>query len=106
MENYLRVYAYAAQLRSLAATKCHECTRHPVVYFQCVIPFSERCSQDVLISTVVSIIFIDGLVKSDSPGSLRQPARTTMFPDNWATLPLSFGLMMCESTTSFVHVPT
>lgn len=49
---------------------------------------------------------IDGLVKSDSPGSLRQPARTTMFPDNWATLPLSFGLMMCESTTSFVHVPT
>ncbi|KAH2550536.1 hypothetical protein KXW97_008103 [Aspergillus fumigatus] len=45
-------------------------------------------------TSIVSIIFIDGLVKSDSPGSLRQPARTTMFPDNWATLPLSFGLMM------------
>ncbi|KAF7133688.1 hypothetical protein CNMCM5793_004986 [Aspergillus hiratsukae] len=43
---------------------------------------------------IVTIIFIDGLVKPDSPGSLRQPARTTMFPDNWATLPLSFGLIM------------
>ncbi|GAQ09043.1 vacuolar amino acid transporter 1 [Aspergillus lentulus] len=45
-------------------------------------------------TSIVSIIFIDGLVKPDSPGSLRQPARTTMFPDNWATLPLSFGLIM------------
>ncbi|RHZ50255.1 putative transporter [Aspergillus thermomutatus] len=45
-------------------------------------------------TSIVTIIFIDGLVKPDSPGSLRQPARTTMFPDNWATLPLSFGLIM------------
>jgi len=42
------------------------------------------------------MIFIDGLIKPDTPGSLRQPARTTLFPDNWATVPLSFGLIMCK----------
>ncbi|BCR83816.1 putative transporter [Aspergillus chevalieri] len=45
-------------------------------------------------TSIVIIIFIDGLIKPDAPGSLRQPARTTLFPDNWATIPLSFGLIM------------
>lgn len=43
---------------------------------------------------VVLIVIIDGLVKPDSPGSLIQPAKTYLFPANWLTLPLSFGLLM------------
>ena len=43
---------------------------------------------------LVVIVFIDGFIKPDSPGSLRQPARTHAFPEHWSTLPLSFGLLM------------
>lgn len=43
---------------------------------------------------VVLIVIVDGLVKPDSPGSLLQPAATYLFPANWLTLPLSFGLLM------------
>lgn len=50
------------------------------------------------------MIFIDGLIKPDAPGSLRQPARTTLLPDNWATVPLSFGLIMCKLLPSLPHV--
>ncbi|OQD80741.1 hypothetical protein PENANT_c033G03188 [Penicillium antarcticum] len=45
-------------------------------------------------TSIVALICIDGLVKPDTPGSLRQPANTFLFPDNWATIPLSFGLIM------------
>ncbi|EED18441.1 transporter, putative [Talaromyces stipitatus ATCC 10500] len=45
-------------------------------------------------TSIVGIVLIDGLVKKDSPGSLLQPAKTSLFPENWATLPLSFGLIM------------
>ncbi|KAJ5888897.1 Amino acid transporter transmembrane [Penicillium taxi] len=45
-------------------------------------------------TSIVIIICVDGLIKPDSPGSLRQPANTFLFPENWATLPLSFGLIM------------
>ncbi|TAQ85639.1 hypothetical protein B7494_g6038 [Chlorociboria aeruginascens] len=44
--------------------------------------------------TVVLIIFIDGFIKPHAPGSLREPAQTYLFPSNWLTLPLSFGLIM------------
>ena len=44
--------------------------------------------------TVVGIIFIDGLIKPEAPGSLRNPATTYLFPETWLTLPLSFGLFM------------
>lgn len=47
------------------------------------------------------MICIDGLIKPDAPGSLRQPAKTTLLPDNWATVPLSFGLIMCNTTLTF-----
>lgn len=47
---------------------------------------------------VVTLIFVDGLVKPHSPGSLREPALTSMFPQRWSTLPLSFGLLMCKKT--------
>lgn len=43
---------------------------------------------------VVMIILIDGFVKPHSPGSLLEPAKTYLFPANWLTLPLSFGLLM------------
>jgi len=43
---------------------------------------------------VVSIVFIDGFLKPNTPGSLREPAVTYLFPANWLTLPLSFGLLM------------
>ncbi|CAI6333334.1 unnamed protein product [Periconia digitata] len=39
-------------------------------------------------------IFVDGLIKPDSPGSLRQPATQYLFPENWMTIPLSIGLLM------------
>lgn len=45
-------------------------------------------------STLVGIVIIDGLIKPHSPGSLREPARTYLFPEHWSTLPLSFGLLM------------
>ena len=43
---------------------------------------------------IVLAVFIDGFSKPHQPGSLREPAETYLFPTNWATLPLSFGLMM------------
>ncbi|RDL35161.1 uncharacterized protein BP5553_07092 [Venustampulla echinocandica] len=43
---------------------------------------------------VVLIIFIDGFIKPNAPGSLREPAETHLFPQNWLTLPISFGLLM------------
>ena len=45
---------------------------------------------------VVILIFIDGALKTHSPGSLRDPALTSLFPQRWSTLPLSFGLLMCK----------
>lgn len=44
--------------------------------------------------TIVLIVIVDGLIKPDSPGSLIHPAATYLFPANWLTLPLSFGLLM------------
>jgi len=43
---------------------------------------------------VVIILLLDGFIKPTSPGSLIEPAQTFMFPENWLTLPLSFGLLM------------
>ncbi|KAJ3575963.1 hypothetical protein NPX13_g3855 [Xylaria arbuscula] len=40
------------------------------------------------------IVILDGLIKQTSPGSLIEPAVTYLFPANWLTLPLSFGLLM------------
>ncbi len=48
----------------------------------------------LIIHIVVAIVFIDGFIKPHTPGSLREPAPTYLFPLNWLTLPLSFGLLM------------
>ena len=44
--------------------------------------------------SVVLLVTLDGLLKSDAPGSLLQPATTYLFPESWMTLPLSFGLVL------------
>lgn len=43
---------------------------------------------------IVILILVDGFLKPHSPGSLREPAETFLFPNRWSTLPLSFGLLM------------
>lgn len=43
---------------------------------------------------LVGIVIIDGLIKPRCPGSLREPATTYLFPEQWSTLPLSLGLLM------------
>jgi solute carrier family 32 (vesicular inhibitory amino acid transporter) len=48
----------------------------------------------VCCTMLVAIVSIDGLIKPHSPGSLREPEVTHLFPENWSTLPLSFGLLM------------
>ncbi|RWA14284.1 hypothetical protein EKO27_g821 [Xylaria grammica] len=40
------------------------------------------------------IVILDGLIKQTAPGSLLEPTTTYLFPANWLTLPLSFGLLM------------
>lgn len=49
-----------------------------------------------LIALVVAITCIDGFIKPHAPGSLREPAQTHLLPENWGTVPLSFGLIMCK----------
>lgn len=44
--------------------------------------------------SIVLAIFLDGLIKTDSPGSLITPATTSLWPENWATLPISLGILM------------
>ncbi|KAK4186855.1 transmembrane amino acid transporter protein-domain-containing protein [Podospora australis] len=44
--------------------------------------------------SIVLILLLDGFLKPTAPGSLLEPAKTYMFPENWLTLPLSFGLLM------------
>lgn len=43
---------------------------------------------------IVLAVTIDGILKPHGPGSLRDPAPTHLFPTNWATLPIAFGLLM------------
>ncbi|KAB8254628.1 transmembrane amino acid transporter protein-domain-containing protein [Aspergillus pseudonomiae] len=45
-------------------------------------------------TSIVMLICLDGLLKPNGPGSLYEPARTSLFPNNWRTVPLSFGLIM------------
>lgn len=54
-------------------------------------------------SIVVLIVLVDGFVKQNTPGSLLEPARTYLFPSNWLTLPLSFGLLMCKLSSKIRH---
>ncbi|KAF9770980.1 hypothetical protein IL306_011386 [Fusarium sp. DS 682] len=42
---------------------------------------------------IVVIVIIDGLYKPNYPGSLREPATTYLFPENWLAVPLAYGLL-------------
>ncbi|KAI0128570.1 transmembrane amino acid transporter [Xylariales sp. AK1849] len=46
------------------------------------------------VMSIALIVIVDGLIKPHTPGSLIEPAATYLFPSNWLTLPLSFGLLM------------
>jgi vesicular inhibitory amino acid transporter len=43
---------------------------------------------------IIAIVFADGLIKPDAPGSLREVAKTWVFPEDWRTIPLSLGLFL------------
>jgi solute carrier family 32 (vesicular inhibitory amino acid transporter) len=45
-------------------------------------------------TVLVGIVSIDGIVKPHCPGSLREPAASHLFPEQWTTLPLGLGLIM------------
>ncbi|KAG5982201.1 hypothetical protein E4U55_002184 [Claviceps digitariae] len=42
---------------------------------------------------VVCIVILDGLAKTEAPGSLWEPAKTHLFPSNWLAVPLAYGLL-------------
>ncbi|KXS21832.1 hypothetical protein M427DRAFT_93117 [Gonapodya prolifera JEL478] len=46
------------------------------------------------ILNLMVIIVVDGFWKGDAPGSLWEPAETTMWPRKWMDVPLTFGLIM------------
>ncbi|KAH7386968.1 transmembrane amino acid transporter protein-domain-containing protein [Phaeosphaeria sp. MPI-PUGE-AT-0046c] len=43
---------------------------------------------------ITAAVWIDGLIKPHSPGSIREPATQYLLPANPLTIPLSFGLLM------------
>lgn len=43
---------------------------------------------------IVAVVFLDGFAKKEAPGSLWQPAQTSLFPANARDLGVSFGLFM------------
>ncbi|KAH6603427.1 vacuolar amino acid transporter 1 [Trichoderma cornu-damae] len=42
---------------------------------------------------IVCIVVADGIINTDAPGSLWQPAATHLLPKNWLSLPLAYGLL-------------
>ncbi|PHZ15739.1 uncharacterized protein RHIMIDRAFT_224050 [Rhizopus microsporus ATCC 52813] len=44
--------------------------------------------------SIICVIVYDGVNKETAPGSLIEPADTEIFPSNYMTVPLSFGLIM------------
>ncbi|KAI8050722.1 transmembrane amino acid transporter protein-domain-containing protein [Thamnidium elegans] len=44
--------------------------------------------------SIIIVIIVDGVNKKEAPGSLIEPAETEIWPSNWSTVPLSFGLIM------------
>src|SRR5205823_13375440 len=43
--------------------------------------------------SLAAVVLIDGFTKLEPPGSLLKPMYTYLFPPNWMTLPLAFGLI-------------
>ena len=59
-----------------------------------------------IVSTVflVLVMFVDGLSKKESPGSLWSPAPTSFNPGNMGQLGLAFGLFMAGVRTKFAGI--
>ena len=62
--------------------------------FPCIKRRKPNAEELTMCNLVVVAVVADGLIKPEAPGSLRSPAKTFLFPENWGTLPLSFGLLM------------
>ncbi|KAL9012630.1 MAG: hypothetical protein Q9173_002621 [Seirophora scorigena] len=70
----------------------------PLRYLSITSVFGVTCSMGIVI-----LVSINGLMKGHFPGSLREPAPTHLFPDQWSTLPLSFGLFMGKSSQDLLR---
>ncbi|KAK7208257.1 transporter [Myxozyma melibiosi] len=44
--------------------------------------------------SILVIVFIDGLIKTEQPGTLWHPMSSNILPSNWKAVPLSLGLLM------------
>ncbi|CAG8768763.1 45411_t:CDS:2 [Gigaspora margarita] len=49
-------------------------------------------------TSLVTVMMVDGFMKPEHPGSLFDPMKTNLWPDNWGTVPISFGLIMAGFT--------
>ncbi|KAK5090801.1 hypothetical protein LTR05_000978 [Lithohypha guttulata] len=62
------------------------------------VPFKTLSVTSVLgigcVMGIILLVFVDGFLKPQAPGSLRQVATTHAFPSNIRTVPLSLGLLM------------
>lgn len=62
------------------------------------VPFKTLSVTSVLgigcVMSIIVLVFTDGLLKPEAPGSLRQIAKTYAFPADVKTIPLSLGLFM------------
>lgn len=47
---------------------------------------------------LVAVLVVDGIMKSERPGSLLDPMPTELFPTTWGSLPMAFGLIMAGFT--------
>lgn len=48
----------------------------------------------ICVMSILLLVFVDGLIKPHTPGSLREIAKTYAFPADFKTVPLSLGLFM------------
>lgn len=48
----------------------------------------------VCVMSIIALVVVDGFIKPEAPGSLRQVSPTYAFPENWKLTPLSLGLFM------------
>lgn len=51
---------------------------------------------------IIGVMFIDGLSKQDSPGSLWSPAETQLGTGNWVEIGVAFGLFMAGVHSSLL----
>ena len=61
----------------------------------------------IVASLMIAVaIIIDGLIKAEGPGSLRDPRPTQLWPSNWKAVPLALGLLMGEQIPSRPRLPS